>query len=365
MDLETSTKLSIPLRILAEHSQNRSFDRICRQELSAIHSGKLGDITYALPTCKALGIRHLILNTFSNAEDPLRNFPWSAAREITPLLLAQDYVEKVTITECDLPLENAGHHLIGIDYNLDSFRQVPRHRAARAIRQIRPRFARFSDEDAPAHLAELFGSALGIQVDLSTPWLSAYPSPDTAGRVVVSITQNWRSYPDHYWRQLLQGLEVCFVGHPAEWQHCSEFLKGRFVPSTDHLELASLIQGASLFLGTVSFPYSIAEGLKVPRAVEICHRNLNTFPVGVGGFVLPPDVVRGRELVGALLGDRISRDYLRQTAKLKRNPIVWYSRRRLDTSIKSLRANESRKMTFLKKLIRLVSYLRRKRIALY
>jgi hypothetical protein len=361
MDLN---KLAVPLRVLQQTSQNRSFDRICDRELSAIHSGKLGDIIYSLPACKVLGIRHLVLNTFHREEEPLRTFTYAAAKQLTPLLLAQDYIEKVTITECDLPLEYSTHQLDGIDFNLDRFRQVPRHRAASCIRNIRPRFARFEDEDAPAHLAELFAATLGIQIDLSSHWLNAYPSPETRGSVVVSITQNWRSYPDIYWQRLLEGLDsVVFVGTASEWKHCARFVAGRFVPAADHLELASLIQAASLFLGTVSFPYSVAEGLKVPRALELCHRNLNAFPIGVGGFVLPPDVIRGRELVAAILGDRVSGQYQRQTRRMKLNPKVWYFRKQLSTSIRYLRANESRRTTILRKLVKLLHFLRSRHAA--
>lgn len=296
-------------KILFEGQSSWLKTHIVSEERSAIHSGKLGDIIYALPACRALGIRHLILNVFVSPNEPLRSFPFRAARELVSLLLAQNYMERVTITECTHPLEEAGPSFPGVDYNFDVFRQVARHRVGRVAHQLSPRFAKFTHDDAPAHLGETFAAALGIRAELAEPWLKVPASSITKNAVVVSITQNWRSYPDWYWHALLKGLpDIIFVGHESEWKRAG-IANSRFISADDHLQLASLIEGAALFLGTVSFPYAIAEGLKVPRAVEICHRNLNAFPLGNSGHVLPPDIYKARRLIAELLGDRCPGNY--------------------------------------------------------
>jgi ADP-heptose:LPS heptosyltransferase len=48
----------------------------------------------------------------------------------------------------------------------------------------------------------------------------------------------------------------------------------------DFLELAELIAGCKLFIGNQSFPYSLAEGLKVPRILELDPADPNVVPTG-------------------------------------------------------------------------------------
>jgi hypothetical protein len=328
--------------------------RIVGPERTATHSGKLGDIIYALPAVRALGIRHLILNVIEASEDPLRVFPFAAAQQLVPLLLAQNYLERVSIVKYDAPLDDFGPKFPGVDYNFDFFRRVARHRVGKSILNLTPRFAAFAPEDPPAHLCEIFSAALGIRADFEAPWLHAPASPLTKNRIVISITKNWRSYPNWYWKELLRGLpQLSFVGHAAEWK-AAGIPGAEFIPAADHFELASLIQGARLFLGTVSFPYAIAEGLKVTRAVEICHRNLNAFPVGPRGNVLPPNIRAARALVARLLADDCPATY--QTSI---SPRRWLDAQRLRLRFVFTRANESY-TTYLKHRVRCV--IRRKTV---
>jgi hypothetical protein len=298
----------LPLKPLYHEVSSLPKNCLFETERTAVHSGKLGDLIYALPTCRALGINHLVLNTYLPPDDPLRWFTFSAARELVPLLLSQPYLREVSIVSCPVPLENAGFRFPGIDYNLDMFRQMPRHRIGQAIHKV-PRFCNFVDEDAPSHLGEHFSAVVGIRVDLSEPWLFVPPSPKTAGAIVVSLTHNWRSYSNDYWHDLIKGIpNLIFVGTEREFSQ-AKFSRVRFMEAKDHLELASLIAGARGFLGTVSFPYSLAEGLKIPRLVEVCHSNLNAFPIGERGSVLPPDLGKARSLVSRWLSETDASSY--------------------------------------------------------
>jgi hypothetical protein len=329
----------LPLDLLSHHRSDLLKDEIFEEERTALHGGKLGDIIYALPTCRALGVNHLVLSTFLSTEDRLRSFPYSAAQQIVPLLLAQPYLREVSIVKSPFPLEKAGPSFPGIYYNLDTFRLMPRHRIGDAIYQV-PRFCHFDDEDAPSHLGEHFAAAVGIQVDLSEPWLFVEPSPKTLGALVVSLTHNWRSYSDQYWRTLLKGIpNLVFVGTEVEF-HRADLPHARFIPTKDHFELASLIAGARGFLGTVSFPYSLAEGLKVPRLVEVCHHNLNAFPVGNAAEVLPPDLSSARGLVDRLLTKSEAEIYQVNSPR-RWSPRFWFSNQTRRIRFRFTKANIS------------------------
>ncbi|MBI4403158.1 MAG: hypothetical protein HY537_03315 [Deltaproteobacteria bacterium] len=306
-------ELSVQLRVLShECSIDPHKDPIISSERTAVHSGKLGDIIYALPTCRALGISHLVLNIYDDPGDPLRLFTYRSARRLVPLLLAQTYIKKVSISQCHIPLEKIGNLISGIDYNFDNYRNVPRHRLNYQYPNLHPDIIKFSIDHFPVHLMQCFGAALGVRVGMDEPWLEVKSSSVSKNTVVISLTKNWRSYQDAYWSLLLRDVgKVLFVGLPSEWEKFRSLsLKNcEYVRTENYLDLASVISGADLFLGTISFPYAIAEALKVKRAVEICHKNLNAFPVGPRGYVLPIDVMKARQLVGHLLSKETSRTY--------------------------------------------------------
>ncbi len=332
----------VPIEILHHEKSTQTVESISPHKRTAIHSGKLGDVIYALPACRDMGITHLVLNVYLPLDEPLRHFPYTAAKQILPLLLAQDYLEEVTISKCQVPLENLGHEVPGIDYNFDTYRKVPRHRAGKKIQNISPKFCRFPKDDPPAHLGETFGATLGLAPDLEDPWLKVEAALETKEAVVISLTKNWRTYSDHYWKTLTAGLpKIIFVGHKSEWELAN--IKGsEFIESEDHLRLASLIAGSKLFLGTVSFPYSVAEGLKVKRGVEICHRQMNAFPLGKNGFVLPPDVLLARDRVANLLGLDAKHPYRRKTHWLRINPSLFVRRLQNIFATATLRTDRTR-----------------------
>lgn len=320
--MKSTIEISIP--VLETHASRGAEDLIFPHDRTAIHSGKLGDIVYALPTVRALGINHLILNVSLPPDEPLRWMDAGAARQLVPLLLNQTYIKRVSLSECHLPLEHAWGGISGVEFNFDLFRNVARHLIGPPPQGLAPTIARFSPDRHPVHLVQIFGASQGARVEGTDPWLTVPKSAEAEGTVVVSVTRNWRTYPDHYWRDLLDGLpRARFVGGPGEREraglsHLPE------LAAKDHLQLASHIAGADLFLGTVSFPYSLAEGLKTPRAVEICHGTLNAFPLGKNGSVLPPSVLMARELVARLLGLERHSDYRARTRDLMTRPSIWW-----------------------------------------
>ncbi|MCB9254704.1 MAG: hypothetical protein H6617_08485 [Bdellovibrionaceae bacterium] len=287
-------------------------EAIIRSERTAIHSGRLGDIVYSLPTCRALGINHLVLNAYTDCDNPRRTLTFRAAKEMIPLLLHQPYISRVSLSECDLPLDRAWE-IEGIHYNFDRAHAVDRRFVAPVVQKLPRRIQWFSDE-SPVHLAQIYAASQGLHVNPEEPWLSAPKNDSVKDTIVVSLTPRWRTYPKHYWKTLLSGLApVVFVGHPQESE--LDLPGAEWVETSNHLELASLIAGARLFLGTVSFPYALAEAMKVLRAVEPCYRQLDAFPIGSGGYVLPANPLLARRLVSRLLQFKFNSNYSLQTRR--------------------------------------------------
>jgi hypothetical protein len=48
--------------------------------------------------------------------------------------------------------------------------------------------------------------------------------------------------------------------------------------------MASIISGSKFFIGNQSFPFSIAEGLKAKRVLEVYYRAPNIIVEGANGF---------------------------------------------------------------------------------
>ena len=54
----------------------------------------------------------------------------------------------------------------------------------------------------------------------------------------------------------------------------------RFKPVTDFLEMAIIVNSCKLFIGNQSFPFALAEAMKVKRLLEVYYKAPN---VGVQG----------------------------------------------------------------------------------
>jgi ADP-heptose:LPS heptosyltransferase len=76
-----------------------------------------------------------------------------------------------------------------------------------------------------------------------------------------------------------------FVGVEAEYAEMRQQLpKLEYRPVQHFLELAQVIAGSRLFIGNQSFPFAIAEGLKVKRLLEIYHLSPNVNVEGPLGY---------------------------------------------------------------------------------
>ena len=149
------------------------------------------------------------------------------------------------------------------------------------------------------HLIDCHADLLGISVVKDESWLSNIPT-FSIREIVVSRTMK-RHNTSFDWRMLEKyNRNIVFVGFKNEYNafHKEVGFDVMFMQCSDGFELASVINGAKLFIGNQSFAFSIAEGLKKPRILEVDLSIPNCTPSGKDGYTAIDDSVIGRYLNG-------------------------------------------------------------------
>lgn len=250
--------------------------------VSGIHSGNAGDVIYSLPSVRALGIRHLILNVYTDP-DPLRKLSERNARALTPLLLAQEYVDRVTLVTAGVPLEAVDPQCIDVDYVLDRFR---------------------NEDVEHVHLMQAHAKALHAAIDVNVPFLRVPEGAAEASEVVLALTPRYRGLSDEFLRDLMLYFDdILILAIPDEWRSVAG-IPGRVRQCADFLEMAQLIQRTKIFIGSPSLASAIAEGLKAPRIIDRPLEFPNAFPIGPRGYVLPSGRAEFVDIVRRLDGGR-------------------------------------------------------------
>jgi hypothetical protein len=270
--------VSIKFRTIEDFRQN---DRVAPQ-VSGIHSGNAGDLIYSLPAVRALGIRHLILNVYRDP-NPLRNLTEQNARALVPLLLAQDYLDRVTLVTAGVPLESVDPACIDVDYVLDRFR---------------------NEDPEHVHLMYAHANAVHAEIDANAPFLRVPVETPEMSEVVLALTPRYRGLTDEFLRDLMLYFDdVLILAIPGEWRSVAG-IPGRVRQCADFLEMARLIQQARVFIGNPGLASAIAEGLKAPRIIDLPLDFPNAFPIGPNGYVLPSGRREFVDIVQRLCGDR-------------------------------------------------------------
>ncbi len=251
--------------------------------VSGIHSGNAGDIIYSLPAVRALGVRHLYLNVFRSAADPLRKLTEETAAALAPLLLAQPYIDRVTVVSSGVSLEQIDPECLNVNVVLDGFR-----------------LQRASE----LHLIAAHARATRSQVQGDRPFLTVPATQRTEEPyVIVALTPRYRSLTDEFLRDLMLCFKrIVLVGLPEEWRTVAG-MDGEIWRAPDFLQLAERIAGAALFIGNPNLPYAIAEGLKGLRIVDLPSDIRNAFPLGPRGFVIPSTKAGFYELLSILCSE--------------------------------------------------------------
>ena len=233
--------------------------------LSGLHSGKIGDIIYALPTIKKLKIKHLLINLSKFLGTDIET-----AKALIPLLIEQDYIKKVSIVhinQCLLP-EYLNENQIGVNYNLDKFRNE---------RKI------FEN-----HLIFSHTNPFKVKIDPNEKWLKIRNKKNRYGNyILINFTDRYRSKTQEFWQDLLKNspIKIIGIGLPNEFKNMNK-ITNRLITCNNFLEMAELIKNSKLFIGNQSSAFAIAEGLKVNRILEQSKDILNVYPLGKKGWII-------------------------------------------------------------------------------
>ncbi len=289
---------------------SRHGEEPARGAVSAIHSGNIGDIIYALPTVRALGVSHLLLNVCEDPGAGGRLMTEAMARSMTALLLDQPGITTVDIVAAPirvaagfghaarvsrfvvgLPLEHISPTALGVDYVLDRFRLQPLDRR---------------------HLVFAHAMACGARVDPARAWIDVPVRPAARNGIAVSVTPRYRNRTNERLAEILDGFgPVTLIGFRDEAPNYFG-IDGTMREFADAKELAAFLAGCSAFVGASSFPAAVAEAMKVPRLIDLADGLINAFPTGPNGWAMPEATDDARRLLDGLLrapesiADRVS-----------------------------------------------------------
>lgn len=194
-------------------------------------SGDLGDCIASLAVVKAMhGGDYVLFDRPVSNRESMKGARYEALR---PLLKAQPYLGSVWWDESPTPTHD---------------------------------FSTFRHDHKPGEdLASWQARHLGVTIDHS-PWLTAFRSPKSLGRVVIARSFRYQNL-EFPWKRFVAKYrkEVLFVGLPDEHRsfQVSNGCIVEYCPTGNLLELAEVIAGADLFIGNQSAPFWIAAGLGV------------------------------------------------------------------------------------------------------
>jgi hypothetical protein len=235
--------------------------------LNVCHSGNAGDIIYALPTLKQV---HLLtgapINLFLRLDKPLvlsgyKSHPMGnvklnkkMAEMLIPLIRSQSY-----INSCDI------HQVQPIHIDLDYF-----HSGNIPLKK--------------GNIARWCSYLTGVSPELWKPWLAVEPDRSYSETIVVARSERYRNHGINY--GFLQNCnDIVFLGVESEYNDIRKAIPNiRWVKINDFTEMAGIIAGCKFFIGNQSFPFSLAEAMKVPRILETSFDIINVVPEGENGY---------------------------------------------------------------------------------
>lgn len=252
----------------------------------AYHSGDRGDIIYSIPTCRALGVTDLVLGPDNRSPMKTREVMGDDVFNcLAPLLRAQRFLSSVSLSAV-MPADTR--------HDLNRMRTLI-----------------VGGKNRDLNLARVHLRAFGLDEQLDRDrWLEAdYKAFHPEKPIIVNRTGRYHTntFP---WIAIVKefGSRLLFIGLKEEHEmFCSRFGSVGYQPTSNLLDVARLIAGASLFIGNQSCCYAIAEGLKKPAILE-------EYPSVPNCRFDRPDVVRSISSVS-----EISRSHL---ARCLTKPIV-------------------------------------------
>jgi hypothetical protein len=228
------------------------------------HSGNAGDIIYSIPAIRAIAKEasiHLHLGLsgkgiYGKNPHPLgeKMLNERMVSMLEPLLLHQPQFATADIYT-NQP----------VDVDLDKFREYP---------LILNR----------GNIARWYFLTFAVNYPLYEPWLIAPPDISLKDSILVARSQRYHA-PGINYSFLQKYPDVHFIGVQEEFEEMRQQVPDiKHLPVKDFLQMATYIAGCKLFIGNQSFPFSIAEALKVNRLLEYYFQSPNVSVEGKNGF---------------------------------------------------------------------------------
>lgn len=180
---------------------------------------------------------------------------------IKPLLMALDYIEDVR------PYNNEK-----VAVNLDEIMMNPRAKEINIPYGDLPRWYSLTWPDMAS--------------DLSKPWIELDDRVHLVNQDKIIVSRSARSHnPNISYKFLEQYADrILFIGHEDEHRSFCNYFPVTHYKVNDFLEMAFLIKSAKFFVGNQSFPFALAEAMKVPRVLEIYSPLPHINPAGENAF---------------------------------------------------------------------------------
>ena len=236
-----------------------------KNEVTFLHSGHLGDVINSLPLIKEIAKtkkcnfiiekNKLIPSQAIDPDHPLGKYYLTdiSVNKMLPLLKKQSYLNKVEIfnkqkIDVDLNLIRS----MPINFNIDSVRWY-------------------------FHIT-------GVHGDLTVPYLDNIDNHNLKNKIIIIRTKRRRNNLINY-TFLNEYQNVLFLGLEDEYNDLKrEIPSMEFYECKDFLEMAEIIQSCKIFIGNLSFGYTLAEGLKKPRLLESGPNFPLVYPNGENAF---------------------------------------------------------------------------------
>ena len=230
------------------------------------HTGHAGDVIYAIPAMKALANGKKI-HLYFELHQPNRDFTKQMKHPNGNVMLN----EKSVAMFAPLMEQQKDIHFFRawnnepIHYDLTAFRSFPFDYRMYSI--TRWYFLTFA-----------------VSADLGKPWLEITPDKKFSDKIVLARSSRYHT-PGISYSFLSSYSNLIFVGVEDEYEAMKLQIPAlRYQPVAHFAELASIIAGSKLFIGNQSFPFALAEALKVTRILEVYHQCPNVVPEGPGAY---------------------------------------------------------------------------------
>ena len=232
-----------------------------KDEISFLHSGRIGDVIYSLPTIKELSKSHKC-KLYVQIEKPILG-PNEASRKvfinkgcgdlILPLLRNQDFLDTVNIYKDEK-----------IDINLNLFRDMPIN-----LCFFQPRY---------------YSHICGVNINVENTYLSIKPHDSIKNKIIVSRSPRYRNAFLNY-KFLKDTKNLLCIGLKEEYQDLKKEINNlEFYDCKDFLEMAMIVKNSKIFIGNLSFGFALAEAMEVPRLLESGPDFPLVYPNGSSGY---------------------------------------------------------------------------------